>query len=235
MTPRAGRLHVIQRLLIALLLLIAVPAGRVALVHTSALSSAHLQAQPQPTHAAYGYDSPSRLLWRAAAKLTSAASANIAPSRVTGGTRDPSAAVAPSGFAAEGIGGGSKSVALGLSRDAAGEPLLQPFADARGAFTNRDWIKQGLADEGPFAERFAQATQRAVGSGGRIHFNLDQFSITRGLAADATGDPFEVGVTNWELHQVLGSSELHAATDWWIGGEQLSAQDVLDFGLGPRS
>jgi len=134
-----------------------------------------------------------------------------------------------------GGGGAARSVALGLARGSDGEELLQPFADGRGALTNSQWIKEGLADEGPFEQRFAQATGRSIASGGRIQFNLDQFSITHGLEADTSEGAFGPGgVTNWEFQQVLNSPTLYPATDWWIGDEQIAGEDIGGFGLGPR-
>jgi len=145
---------------------------------------------------------------------------------------DPVAAAAEAGPASS---ADAKSIALGLGRDPDYNPLLVPFAKARGAFSNENWIDEGLADEGPFQDRFAQATTRSIASGGRIHFNLDYLSINKALAADVSGGPYDIGgFTNWELHQVLNSPELYPFTDWWIGDQQLSLQDVLDFDLGPR-
>jgi RHS repeat-associated protein len=137
-----------------------------------------------------------------------------------------------------------KSIALGLDRDPAGNDLLQPFADARGAFTNAQWAREGLVDlvyddagvvRGPsFDIRFAQATSRSINSGGRILFNLDYVSIGRALRADTSAGPYGPGgFTNWELQQVLRDPQLYNATDWFIGGGKLTPEDVLGFELGP--
>jgi hypothetical protein len=131
-------------------------------------------------------------------------------------------------------GSGPKSIALGLDGDPLGGDLLGPFAQARGAYMNADWMKQGLADIGPFQQRFAQAAERSIASGGRVHFNLDYVSIDRALDADTSEGPYGPGgFTNWELQQVLNSSRIYPSTDWWIGNDQLSPQDIIDFGLGP--
>jgi hypothetical protein len=139
-----------------------------------------------------------------------------------------------------------KSVALGLDRGPAGNDLLQPFADNLGASTNRDWIKDGLVTPtidpatgriiGPdFETRFGQATSNSIESGGRIAFNLDHFSINDGLAADTSEGAYgDGGFTNWEFQQILSSPTLFPATDWYIGPEMLSPEDVTAFGIGPR-
>ena len=150
-----------------------------------------------------------------------------------------------SGTSSEGSGSSGKPVALGLDRDPAGNDLLQPFADNLGASTNRDWIKDGLVTPttdpatgriiGPdFETRFGRATSNTIDSGGRIAFNLDHFSIDDGLSTDTSDGPYgDGGFTNWEFQQILNSPTLYPATDWYIGNEMLSPEDVTDFGIGP--
>ena len=123
-------------------------------------------------------------------------------------------------------------VALGLTRGRHGKPLLKPWADKIGAVTNENWIAAGLADEGPFVQRFYQALHRSVSNGGRIKFNLDDLNLNRALGTNRFSDPFDVGVTNWELQQILHDRPFYNATDFYIGGQKLSPQDVIDFGLG---
>ena len=123
-------------------------------------------------------------------------------------------------------------IALGLDRGRNGERLLQPFADDLGAVGNRDWIARGLADEAPFVRRFYQASYRSTANGGRIKFNLDDLDLDRALSTPRCSDPFDVGVTNWELQQVLNNRQFYDATDFFIGGQKLNAEDVIGFGLG---
>lgn len=125
----------------------------------------------------------------------------------------------------------TQDVALGLTRGRNNTPTLQPWADQIGAKTNRDWISDGLAQEGPFVRRFYQALYKATSNGGRIKFNLDDLDLSRALNTKRFSDPFENGVTNWELQQVLGNKQFYNSTDFFIGGQKLSAQDVADFGL----
>jgi RHS repeat-associated protein len=130
------------------------------------------------------------------------------------------------------IGSKSDDIALGLTRGRDGKPLLQPFADDVGAVGNHDWVARGLADESPFVQRFYQAGYRSTSNGGRIKFNLDDLNLNRALDTPRFSDPFDVGVTNWELQQILNNRQFYDATDFFIGSEKLGAQDVIDFGLG---
>ena len=113
--------------------------------------------------------------------------------------------------------------------------MLQPFADARGAYTNRDWIPQGLAsDTWSFRTRFFEAVNNAVTSGGRIYFNLDHVNIGRALKVDPniedSMDHTRI-MTSWELQQILRTPHLYAYTEWWIGNQRLSSRDVSELGL----
>ncbi|TDC09790.1 hypothetical protein E1265_31935, partial [Streptomyces sp. 8K308] len=158
---------------------------------------------------------------------------------------NPHARIDPLGLAPYPAGANRpRSIALGLDRAPNGDDLLQPFADSLGASTNRDWIADGLVTPtlnesgrviGPaFDERFAQATANAIDSGGRINFNLDYVNIDDALRANTADGPYgEGGFTNWEFQQILNSPTLYGATDWYIGAERLSPQDVIDFGLSP--
>ena len=125
-------------------------------------------------------------------------------------------------------------VVLGLSRGRTREPLLQPWADDLGAVTNRDWVAKGLSGEAPFVQRFYQALYRTSSKGGRVKFNLDDLDLNRALSTKRFSDPFDVGVTNWELQQVLHNRQFFNATDFFIGGQKLSADDVIEFGLSFR-
>ena len=125
-------------------------------------------------------------------------------------------------------------IALGLTRGRKGQPLLQPFADDLGAIGNRDWVTRGLADEGPFVMRFYQAAYRSTSKGGRIKFNVDDLDLNRALNIPRFSDPFDVGVTNWELQQILHNRQFYDATDFFIGTQKLRPKDVIDFGLGFR-
>jgi hypothetical protein len=109
--------------------------------------------------------------------------------------------------------------------------LTQPWADGIGAVTNSDWVSSELAEQGPFLERFHQALGRAIGHGGRILFNLDDLNLDQALSADPFTDPFDDGITNWELQQVLHDKQYYLATDFYLGGQKLLFQDTLDFGL----
>ena len=85
-----------------------------------------------------------------------------------------------------------------------------------------------------FETRFGQATSDTIDSGGRIAFNLDHFSIDDGLSTDTSDGPYgDGGFTNWEFQQILNSPTPYPATDWYIGTEILSPEDVTDFGIGP--
>ena len=126
-------------------------------------------------------------------------------------------------------------IALGLTRDKNGNQLLQPFADDLGAIGNKDWIAKGLSGEKPFVQRFYQALYRSTSGGGRIKFNLDDLDINRALKTDRFSDPFDVGVTNWELQQILSNRQFYDATDFFLGGQKLDLQDVIDFGLGSKN
>ena len=123
------------------------------------------------------------------------------------------------------------NVALGLTRGRQGQELTQPWADQIGAVVNRDWIAKGLADNGPFVDRFHQALARAIARGGRVLFNLDDLSLDEAFAAGPSADPFDVGVTNWELLQVLRNAHYYVATDFFLGGRNLSPEEVIGFEL----
>jgi hypothetical protein len=62
-------------------------------------------------------------------------------------------------------------------------------------------------------------------------FNLDDLSLSQALAADSFADPFDDGITNWELQQVLHDKWYYLATDFYLGGRKLAFQDVLAFEL----
>jgi RHS repeat-associated protein len=124
------------------------------------------------------------------------------------------------------------NVGLGLRVGRNGQELLQPWADRVGAITNRDWIPRGLAEDGPFVERFNQALNNSTQGGGRILFNLDDLNLDTALRRPFTDDPFDdLGVTNWELQAVLRNSTYYDNTDFYIGNEVLTPQDIIDFGL----
>jgi hypothetical protein len=112
-------------------------------------------------------------------------------------------------------------------------PLLEPFAERHGARSNANWIESGLADEGPFVHRFFQALYRTTSRGGRILFNLDDLSLTRALATQRFSDPFaeDVGVTNWELQQLLHNRAFYDKTDFFIGDQKLTQEEMHDLGL----
>lgn len=76
-----------------------------------------------------------------------------------------------------------------------------------GGIGNAGWVGAGLAGEGPFVSRFYQALYRSTSNGGRIRFNLDGLDLDRALAVNRFSDPFDVGVTNWELQQVLANPQ----------------------------
>jgi RHS repeat-associated protein len=143
-----------------------------------------------------------------------------------GYTQDPLYWIDPLGLA--------RDIALGLTRDPLGNRLLSPFAEGVGAIGNQSWITSGLATEGPFVQRFYQALYRSTSEGGRIKFNLDYLKLGEALGAKRFSDPFAVGVTNWELQQVLHNDSFHGATDFYIGGQRLTPDEVSEFGLGRR-
>jgi RHS repeat-associated protein len=101
-----------------------------------------------------------------------------------------------------------------------------------GGVANRDWIGAGLANEGPFVQRFYQAMYRSTSNGGRIRFNLDGLDIDRALSTNRFSDPFDVGATNWELQQILANPRFRGATDFYLDGQVLSADRVASLGLG---
>ena len=51
------------------------------------------------------------------------------------------------------------------------------------------------------------------------------------LAIEFSANPFDVGVANWELQQVLHNAQYCGATDFFIGGRKLSPEEVLGFEL----
>jgi len=161
--------------------------------------------------------------------------ANVAAQKAEGGRLLSSAQGAASGGA-----GAARSsaddIALGLTRGRNKEELLQPWADEIGALTNRDWTPNGLSESAPFVQRFYQALYRTSSRGGRVKFNLDELDLDRALSTRRFSDPFAdgVGVTNWELQQVLHNRQFYDATDFFIGGQKLSADDVIEFGLSFR-
>jgi len=63
---------------------------------------------------------------------------------------------------------------------------------------------------------------------------LTSSASQKGLETDTSKGPYGPGgFTNWEFQQVLNSPMLYAATDWWIGTEQITGEDIEGFGLGP--
>lgn len=122
-------------------------------------------------------------------------------------------------------------VALGLTRDRKGQPLLEPFAKKIGAVSNERWIQVGLADRVAFVLRFHQALYRSISTGGRAKFNLDYLDLNPALRTPRYSDPFNVGVTNWELQQILHSRYFYGKTDFYIGDHKLSPGEMKDLGL----
>jgi hypothetical protein len=125
----------------------------------------------------------------------------------------------------------AKDVALGLARSTSGKPLLQPWADRINALTNAKWIEAGFAEEGPFVQRFYQALYRSVSGGGRIKFNLTGLDLNRAFNTPRFSDPFDVGMTNWELQQILHNKYLFEATDFFINGSKLTPEKAAELGL----
>ena len=118
----------------------------------------------------------------------------------------------------------ARNVALGLTLGRGGEELLRPWARNVGAISNEDWITAGLAEDGPFVDRFHQALTRCLSSGGRIMFNLERTASPHGVAVPWPGNPFEHGFTNWELQQILHNDNYYRNTTFYLGGQPLSLE-----------
>jgi len=101
-----------------------------------------------------------------------------------------------------------------------------------GGVGNAGWVEAGLANDGPFVQRFYQSLYRSTSGGGRIRFNLDGLDLDQALSVNRFSDPFEVGATNWELQQVLAVPQFRTATDFYLGGRILSADELISLGLG---
>jgi hypothetical protein len=123
-------------------------------------------------------------------------------------------------------------LALGLRvNDNEREALTRWKGTAR---SSDEWVDAGLAENGVFVRRFYQATYRTTRRGGKINFRLDDLDIDRVLSVDRLSDPFEVGVTNWKLQQMLNNKLLYSNTDFYLGLQKLSFEDILEFGLAFR-
>jgi len=127
---------------------------------------------------------------------------------------------------------GCDDLALGLRvNDNEREALTRWKGTAR---SSDEWVDAGLAENGVFVRRFYQATYRTTRRGGKINFRLDDLDIDRVLSVDRFSDPFEVGVTNWKLQQMLNNKLLYSNTDFYLGLQKLSFEDILEFGLAFR-
>jgi hypothetical protein len=102
-----------------------------------------------------------------------------------------------------------------------------------GGIPNQAWVARGLADDGPFVRRFYQALYRSTSRGGRIRFNLDGLDVAQALRAQRFSDPFleGVGVTNWELQQVLAIPQFRSSVIFYRGGLPLSQLNLRTLGL----
>lgn len=127
---------------------------------------------------------------------------------------------------------GCDDLALGLRVNDNGSEVLSRWKGT--ARSSDEWVDAGLAESGPFVRRFYQATYRTTQRGGKINFHLDDLDIDRALGVNRFSDPFDVGVTNWELQQILNNKLLYSNTDFYLGLQKLSLEDILEFGLAFR-
>jgi hypothetical protein len=121
-------------------------------------------------------------------------------------------------------------IALGLDT-IEGVPALDNFAHSLGAYRDHTWRGIGLHDAPPnrFDIAFEQSLNTCISRGGRIKFNLDSINIDQALS----GDPnIRVGrYTEWELQQIVRSQSWFEATDFYLNGQQLTASELLEFGI----
>lgn len=123
-----------------------------------------------------------------------------------------------------------KDVALGL-RTIDGAESLGPFGARLGASTSDDWARLGLhnAPEGRFDIAFQQTLDNITGNGGRIKFNLDSLNVKNALG----GNPLERidRYTEWELQQIVRKKGWFNATDFYLNGQKLSLEQLLELGI----
>lgn len=52
------------------------------------------------------------------------------------------------------------------------------------------------------------------------------------MSINRFSDPFEVGVTSWELQQVLANPQFRRATDFYLNGRVLTSAERAALGIG---
>jgi RHS repeat-associated protein len=112
---------------------------------------------------------------------------------------------------------------------------LADFADRIGGVYFRNWKeKLGISNLLSFEEQFKEVTQQAVRSGGRIHFELADVSITgaRRIGAKSFYDAIKIQRgTEWELNKILSSDVLKSHTDFYLNGVKQTTEQLQKMGI----
>jgi len=85
------------------------------------------------------------------------------------------------------------------------------------------------APKGCFDIAFQQTLDNITGNGGRIKFNLDSLNVKNALG----GNPLDrVGrYTEWELQQIVRNQGWFGATDFFLNGQKLTMEQLLESGI----
>jgi hypothetical protein len=120
-------------------------------------------------------------------------------------------------------------IALGMK-----EAGLEAFAAMLNASYMSQWLDLGLYDDDVegWGEAFFQAVTRTLSVGGRIHFCLDGLDIAEAL----NGDPniWSDRYTAWELQQIVRNLEWFESTHFYLNGELLNSERLVDIGIAPH-
>jgi hypothetical protein len=85
------------------------------------------------------------------------------------------------------------------------------------------------APAGRFDIAFEQSLNNVVARGGRIKFNLNSLDVPSALASDPA---VRVGrYTEWELQQIVRNGAWFGATDFYLNGRLLSAEELRRLGI----
>lgn len=95
-----------------------------------------------------------------------------------------------------------------------------------------DWAKLGIYNSANFkrwGDAFKYITDKVIGSGGKIHFELQGLDIPGALAGDAS---IWVGrYTAWELQQITQSASLFKNTVFYLNGVKQTAKQLAKLGI----
>lgn len=125
----------------------------------------------------------------------------------------------------------NKDVALGLYRN--GQGGLPRFADEVDGVPYWQWLAKGLVPGGTksWGTKFHYVLHNTINKGGRIKFNLTGLDLDRALGTPLVPQPGKLGMTNWELRQIMGNKRFFEATDFYLDGRLLTPEEAAELGV----